>query len=104
MSLSGKAVRYLRSLGHNLEPVVQVGKEGIKPSVIQAIDRALIDHELIKIRLLSEAPVDRQDAADSLSSETGAALVQILGKTILLYRAHPENPKIILPSKNEPTT
>ena len=61
------------------------------------MDRALTDHELIKIRILQECPIGRRDAADFLAIQTDSVVAQILGRTILLYRPHPEKPKIVLP-------
>lgn len=97
MKLSGKASRFLRSLGHELSPVVQVGKEGVTDGLVAATARALLDHELIKVRVGAEAPDDRVASAEQLSERTGAALVQVLGRTCLLYRRHPEKPRITLP-------
>ena len=99
MQLTGKATRYLRSLGHNLEPVVSIGKEGATKGVIAAISRALLDHELIKVRLHLESPIEPRDAADFIAINADASLVQVLGRTLLLYRPHPEKPKIVLPVK-----
>ena len=98
MQLSGKAIRYLRSLGHALEPVVHIGKEGATRGVTHAIGKALTDHELIKVRILLESPIGPRDAGDYFAINTGATLVQILGRTLLLYRRHPEEPKIVLPA------
>ncbi|NUP05343.1 MAG: ribosome assembly RNA-binding protein YhbY [Polyangiaceae bacterium] len=99
MELSGKQRRHLRSLGHTLEPVVQLGKDGIDEGVIAAVDTALTQHELIKVRVGTEAPEERHDAAEQLASETKSAVAQVLGRTILLYRKHPKKPKIKLPAE-----
>lgn len=103
MQLSGKAARYLRSLGHSLDPIVQIGKDGIKANVISAVNRALEDHELIKVKLLQEAPVDRHEAAEELSKQTESEMIQVLGRTVLLYKRHPKEPKIELPKKGKGT-
>ena len=97
MSLSGKAARHLRALGHELSPVVSIGKDGITDGVVDATKAALLRHELIKVRVQSEAPVDRKDAASELASKTSASLAQVLGRTFLLYKRHPKKPKIQLP-------
>ncbi len=97
MTLTGKQRRYLRGLGHALTAVVTIGKEGITPAVTRAIDQALFDHELIKIRIGQNAPVDRKDAAAQLAVETTSEVAQILGNTVLLYRRHPDEPTIELP-------
>jgi len=96
-TLSGRAARYLRGLGHHLEPIIQIGKEGITEGVVTATKAALLAHELVKVRVLSEAPVDRKEAGEELAKRAGAALAQTLGRTVLLYKRHPHKPKIVLP-------
>lgn len=95
--LSGKQRRHLRALGHELHPLVQIGKGGIDDGVVAAVDRALVDHELVKIRLGENAGVDRQDAADQLATRTSAQVAQVLGNVVLLYRPNPDDPTIVLP-------
>jgi RNA-binding protein len=95
--LSGKALRHLRALGHHLRPVVHIGKEGITDAVVAATRTALLAHELVKVRLGAEAPVDRMDMGAELAARAGAALAQTLGRTVLLYKRHPHAPKIELP-------
>jgi len=97
LMLTGKQRRHLRSLGHGLQSVLQIGKEGLTEGLIGAVDQLLEDHELIKIRVGQNATVDRKDAAQELSKMTGSETAQVLGSTILLYRKHPEKPKIKLP-------
>ena len=97
MPLSGKQRRALRALGHHLVPVVAVGKEGIGAALISAVDQALADHELIKVKVGESSPVDRREAAVELAEATGSEVAQVLGRTMLLFRRHPEEPKIALP-------
>lgn len=96
-ALAGKAARYLRGLGHHLDAIVQIGKDGITDGVVRATREALLAHELVKIRILSESPVDRHEAGSELARRTGAALAQTLGRTLLLYKRHPHKPKIVIP-------
>jgi RNA-binding protein len=98
MSLSGKQRRYLRSLGHALNPVVQIGRGGVSDPIIEAVESALADHELIKIRLGQGSELERHSAANQLAERTGADVAQVLGNTVLLYRRHPERPVIELPA------
>ncbi len=86
MELKGKQIRFLRGLGHHLQPVVMIGKEEVTSQVIAAANEALDAHELIKVKLQEGCLSDRKEVAAHLAEETGAAIVQILGKTILLYR------------------
>jgi RNA-binding protein len=86
--------RRLRAAGHHLSPVVQVGKEGVTAPVLRQLDRALLDHELVKVKIGTESPADRFEAAEALLvGAPGAGLAQILGRTLLLYRRHPKKPR-----------
>jgi RNA-binding protein len=95
--LTGKQRRHLRALAHDLKPLVQVGKDGIDEGVVQAIDRALADHELIKVKVADVAGLDRHEAAESLAAQTHSEVAQVLGHTVVLYRPDPEDPQIKLP-------
>lgn len=95
--LSGKQRRHLRALGHDLRPVVQVGRDGIDDGLVSAVDQALTDHELVKIKVGESAELDRHAAADELARRTHSEVAQVLGFTVLLYRPHPEQPEIVLP-------
>jgi len=102
--LSGAALRFLRGLGHDRAPVVMVGKEGVTPALTKATSAALLTHELIKVKVQGEAPVDRHEAAEELARATDAVLAQVLGRTFLLYKKHPKKPKIVLPGAGSPRT
>jgi RNA-binding protein len=97
--LTGKQRRFLRGLGHELRPIVQVGKDGIDDGLVAALDRALLDHELVKLKLGDVPPElgDRHEVADLLAGRTRSHVAQVLGNTVLLYRAHPDEPVIVLP-------
>jgi RNA-binding protein len=96
-TLNGKALRHLRALGHALDPVIAVGKAGVTAAVVKETQTALEKHELVKVRVMREAPADRKATAEDLAQKTGAVLAQVLGRTFLLYRKHPKKPKIVLP-------
>ncbi len=85
-SLTGKQARFLRGLGHKLQPVVMIGRQEMSDDVVAAVDEALQAHELIKIKLQEGCLTDRRVVAEELAAKTGAAVAQVLGKTILLYR------------------
>ena len=97
-ALRGKQRRYLRGLGVNLDPRVMVGKEGISPDVLSALDRALTRDELVKVRLQDSAGEDRKAVARELAERAGVELVQVLGRTVLLWRRNEEEPRITLPA------
>jgi RNA-binding protein len=92
LPLTGKQRRALRALGHHLEPVVLVGQNGVTDAVVAAVDQALHDHELIKVKV-HEGPEDRKEAAQRLAEATGAELAQLLGRTALLFKKRDENSK-----------
>jgi RNA-binding protein len=89
--LTGKQVRYLRSLGHHLQPVVMIGKEEISERVIASVEEALQSHELIKVKMQEGCITPRAEVADALAQSTGAQIAQVLGRTILLYRSSDKN-------------
>lgn len=95
--LSGKQRHFLRGLGHELRPVVQIGRDGLDDGLVAAVDQALTDHELVKIKLGEAANLDRHDAAADLAARTRSEVAQVLGHTVLLYRARPDEPVIALP-------
>lgn len=95
--LKGKQVRFLRGLGHHLQPVIMLGKDGLSEQVVRATDEALAKHELIKVRLQEGCMLDRKEAAKELAQLTTSSIAQVLGNTFLLYRRG-EKPEINLPS------
>jgi RNA-binding protein len=96
-ALTGKQRRHLRALGHHLDALVQLGKLGLTDGVVDALDIALERHELVKLRLGTECPDDRDAVADELGPRLKAEVAQRMGRTILLYRRHPKKPVIVLP-------
>ena len=88
--LTGKQARYLRGLGHHLKPLVMLGRDGLSDNVITAANAVLGAHELIKVKVGNGCYLDRREAAAAAAEKTGSEIVQILGKTILLFRANPD--------------
>lgn len=92
--LSGRQRRHLRGLAHPLRPVVHVGEDGISAGVVAAVGQALLDHELVKVRL--HEPEGKKVLAQRLAESSRAALCGLVGHTVILYRPHPESPRIQL--------
>ncbi len=90
---SGELRRRLRAAGHTLAPVVQIGKLGATEAIDKQVTRALLDHELIKVKLGSESPQTRFELAERFVAMPGVQVAQILGRTLLLYRRHPKHPR-----------
>ncbi len=93
LMVSTKLRKALRAAGHHLSPVVQVGKEGVTEAVLAQLHDQLAAHELVKVRIGTESPEDRFEAAERLGAAAGASIAQILGRTVLVYRRHPEKPR-----------
>ena len=89
--------RHLRALGHGLRPKVSVGRAGLSEPVLRSLEEAFHTSELVKARLENSCELDREEAGRLLAEASGARLVQVLGRTLLLYRADPESPSIRLP-------
>jgi RNA-binding protein len=96
MTLDGKKRRKLRALGHHLSVVVQVGHEGVTPGLLAALEQALWDHELVKVKLASEDREVRKEQVAALAEGTGSEVAQVLGRTALLYKPNPDEPRIEL--------
>ncbi len=99
MELPAQQRKYLRGLAHALRPIVQVGQEGVSEGVLAAVAQALLDHELIKVRM--HEPEDKHAMAAELAARSGACLCGLIGHTAILYRPHPEEPTIVLPQRAE---
>lgn len=95
--LAGFQRRFLRSRAHAIKPLVRVGDGGLSDGIVGAVDAALADHELVKVRL--QEPEDKKATAEQLAAATGAALCGVVGHTVILYRPHPEAPRIDLPTR-----
>ncbi|WP_288491214.1 ribosome assembly RNA-binding protein YhbY [uncultured Acinetobacter sp.] len=94
-ALSIQERKRLRQIGHALNPVVMIGGQGLTEGVIEETNRALNDHELIKIKIAGEDRDARAQVIDALIAETQAEVVQKIGKIALLYKkAAKQNPNL----------
>lgn len=94
-ALSIQERKRLRQIGHALNPVVMIGGQGLTEGVIEEANRALTDHELIKIKIAGEDREIRAQVIDELVQVTGAEAVQKIGKIVLLYKkAAKQNPNL----------
>jgi len=97
-NLTSRQRAHLRKLAHHLKPVVLVGGDGVTTAVLNAVEEAFNTRELLKVKLQESAPLHVRDAAGELSTRIiGAHSVQTIGRTVILYRPHPEHPEIRLP-------
>ena len=97
--MTWKQKRHLRTISHTLKPVVNLGKFGLSQETKNEIDAQLLQHELIKIKVLDSSPISKKECADVLALKKSLEVIQIIGKTLTLYCPHPEKPKIEFPSE-----
>lgn len=95
---SQKQRAHLRGLGHALKPTATIGHNGTTDAFAGALDSLLEQHELVKVKLLESAPCSPEAASIWIHRVLRADVVQILGRTLLAYRARDEKPRIKLPS------
>ena len=95
--LTDEQKKHLRRLGHDRKAIVLAGKGGIGAALIAELDRALTDHELVKVRARVGDRHERDSMLAALAQATRAELVQRVGHVALFYRANPEKPGILLP-------
>lgn len=95
--LTGKHTRYLRGLAHDLNPIMQVGKGGITENLLDQIGLALEARELIKLSILPTCEFTAKIAGETLAMNVKADLVQVIGRTVVLYRRSQDHKTIVLP-------
>jgi RNA-binding protein len=87
---SKQQLRQWRALGHKLKPVVTVAGNGVSEGVLAELDRALTDHELVKVKVAAGDRESRAAVAEALCKASGARLVQSIGNILLLLRKNPD--------------
>jgi RNA-binding protein len=97
VELSERQCRHLRGLAHPLKPVVRLGTAGLTEAVARETERALTDHELIKVRAPGGGRAARDALFSALAARTGSVLVHRIGNVAVLYRPHPLLPRILIP-------
>jgi len=95
--LSERQRRHLRGLAHSLKPVVRLGNAGLTEAVAGETGRALLRHELIKVKAPGGDRETRDALFAALAAHTASALVHRIGNVAVLYRPHPQLPRILIP-------
>ena len=95
--LTGKQKRFLRAQAHHLTPIFQVGKGGSNEQLVRHIEEAIEKRELIKISVLNNCLEDAKEIGVELATGSGCELVQVIGKTIVLYKESRDYKTIELP-------
>ncbi len=101
MNLTSKQRAYLKGLSSQIEPIFQIGKSSLTPSLTEAVQDALEKRELVKISVLKNCFDDPKELADTVADRTHSAVVQVIGKKFILYRPSRKNPKIELPAEEQ---
>jgi len=105
MSLTSKAKQKLIAATHSLHPIIIIGNQGLSDSVVLETDRALFDHELIKVRILgAEGKQEKRAVAEALAKRVNAECLKVIGHVVILYReSHKKKavPVVPNPKRNE---
>ena len=95
--LSSKQRAQLRSMAHSLKPVVHVGTGGVTEAVLTSLEEAFNTRELLKVKVLEGAPEKAKPTARQIAEAMeGVEIAQTIGRTVVLYRPHPDQPEIVL--------
>lgn len=95
MPISADRKKEFRTIGHKLNPVVTIAGNGLSENLLAELNRALDDHELIKVKLAIAEREDRKELVAQLQALRNVELIQEIGKVVLLYRANKKpNPKL----------
>lgn len=95
--MTSKQRAFLKSLAMDLNPIFQIGKGGVTPELVQAVNESFNTHELIKVSVLKNCFDDPREIAERLAGRTRSTVVQVIGRKIILYKPFRDNPKIELP-------
>lgn len=86
MPINQEQKKHFQTIGHHLKPVVIIAKNGLSEGVISELERALTDHELIKIKLALTSPEDRKQLLEEICQTVSCESIQNIGKTALIFR------------------
>ncbi len=91
--INSKQRQYLKGLAHPFTPLVQIGKEGMSESLVEMTKKELALRELLKVKIGNNSGLEKHAAAEELAAKTDSILVQLIGKTIILYKENLKKPK-----------
>ena len=97
VALTAAQTRFLRGQAHDLKALLQIGNKGVTPAFLAELDAVLEQHELVKVKVAGEDREARDAMIGELAEKAGAALVQRIGHTAVLYRPSKERRQIVLP-------
>lgn len=95
--ITGKQRSYLKSIANNIDPIFQLGKNGLTENFVRQVDDALKVREIVKVNVLKNSALDPTEVASQLAEDLKAEFVQSIGRKFVLYRQSEDKPEIILP-------
>ena len=84
--ITSKQRAYLRKISHELEPIFQIGKDGVTDTLIKGVDEALEKREILKVHILESALLNTKETCNYMAQQLGAEPVQAIGNKFILYR------------------
>lgn len=87
MPLSNADKKRFKSIGHALSPIITIAQKGLTDTIKAEINRALTEHELIKIKVVTASRDDKAQLSSAICEEFKAECIQSIGHVLLLYRA-----------------
>jgi len=91
--LTTRQRQFLKGMAHSLSPLVQIGKDGLSSGVLDSVRKELQRHELIKVKIGNNSGLEKKSTSLQIASAVEAELVQLIGKTIILFKNNPRRPK-----------
>ena len=95
--MTSKQRAYLRAQANGLEPILHAGKGGVSDTLLKQADDALTARELIKGKVLETAPGSARELAEEIAEAVGAQVVQVIGRTFVLFRQKDKDSQYKLP-------
>lgn len=90
-SLSKNQIKFLRGIGHHINPIIIIGQHGVTDSLMEELENSLDHHELLKIKIAAGEREDRKAIIEHILQQTKAEKIQAIGKTLLIFRQAKES-------------
>ena len=97
--ITSKQRSYLKSLAHNIDPTVYIGKQGLTENIIKELETGFETRELVKVKIQEGSVLEPKATASELAEKLNAEFVQAIGRKFVLYRESKDNKQIVLPRK-----
>lgn len=98
--ITSKQRAYLIGLSNSLNPIIQIGMQGVTPEVVKSAEEAFNTHELVKGAVQKNVLEDVRECAQMLAERSRSELVTVIGRKFILYKPFKDKPVIVLPKKN----